>query len=102
MLTRTGLEQKGRSERGNTRPICLSFETTKRITNSAVPIWRARFASFASFVGTASAIGCRYFLSTATGYGTVGVKEGKPFLETAYGTIAAREIRYSPPTNGTS
>jgi uncharacterized protein (DUF608 family) len=42
----------------------------------------------------------RCFLSTATGYGTVGVKEGKPFLETAGGTIEVREIRHSPPTQG--
>ena len=44
----------------------------------------------------------RCFLSTATGYGTVGVKEGKPFLVTACGTIEVREIRYTQPTNGTS
>jgi uncharacterized protein (DUF608 family) len=44
----------------------------------------------------------RCFLSTATGYGTVGVKEGKPFWEAAYGTMEVREIRYSPPTKGSS
>jgi uncharacterized protein (DUF608 family) len=36
----------------------------------------------------------RCFLATATGYGTVGVKDGKPFLEVRSGTIEAREIRY--------
>jgi uncharacterized protein (DUF608 family) len=36
----------------------------------------------------------RAFLSTATGYGTVGVKNGKPFLEVRGGTIDAREIKY--------
>ncbi|MGE5361892.1 MAG: GH116 family glycosyl hydrolase [Bacteroidales bacterium] len=36
----------------------------------------------------------RAFLSTATGYGTVGVKNGKPFLEVRAGTIAPREIKY--------
>jgi len=44
----------------------------------------------------------RCFLSIATGYGMVGVKEGKPFGETAYGTMEVREIRYSPPMNGAS
>ena len=36
----------------------------------------------------------RYFLSTATGYGTVGVREGKPFLEVKAGTIEVRKIEY--------
>jgi uncharacterized protein (DUF608 family) len=35
----------------------------------------------------------RCFLATATGYGTVGVKKGKPFLEVRSGTIEVREIR---------
>ena len=34
------------------------------------------------------------FLSTATGYGTVGVKAGKPFFEPAFGKLEIREIRY--------
>ena len=38
----------------------------------------------------------RAFLATATGYGTVGVREGKPFLETASGMIEVREIKYHP------
>ena len=42
----------------------------------------------------------RCFLSTATGYGTGGVKAGKPFLETACGTIEVREIRHTPPNSG--
>jgi len=37
----------------------------------------------------------RSFLSTATGYGTVGVKRGKPFLETKSGTIDVKEIKFS-------
>ena len=37
----------------------------------------------------------RSFLSTATGFGTVGVKNGKPFLEVASGTIPYRKIEYS-------
>jgi len=36
----------------------------------------------------------RCFLATATGYGTVGVKGGKPFLEVKAGTIDAQELRY--------
>jgi uncharacterized protein (DUF608 family) len=36
----------------------------------------------------------RCFLSTATGYGTVGVKHGKPFYEPKSGTVDIREIRY--------
>ncbi len=36
----------------------------------------------------------RAFLSTATGYGTVGVKNGKPFLEVKAGRIDAREIDF--------
>ena len=37
----------------------------------------------------------RCFLATATGYGHVRVKQGKPFLEVASGTIPCREIRYT-------
>ncbi|MGH7593018.1 MAG: GH116 family glycosyl hydrolase, partial [Gemmatimonadales bacterium] len=37
----------------------------------------------------------RAFLSTATGFGTVGVRGGKPFLETKSGKIEVREIKYS-------
>ncbi len=36
----------------------------------------------------------RCFLSTATGYGTVGVRRGKPFLEVVSGAIETKEIRY--------
>ncbi len=36
----------------------------------------------------------RCFLSTATGYGTVGVKKGKPFVEVKSGTIDFREIKF--------
>jgi hypothetical protein len=36
----------------------------------------------------------RSFLSTATGYGTVGVSDGKPFLTVASGTIEVRETRF--------
>ncbi len=36
----------------------------------------------------------RAFLSTATGYGTVGIKDGKPFLEVKSGTIPLSGIRY--------
>jgi hypothetical protein len=35
------------------------------------------------------------FLATATGYGTVGVRRGKPFLEVKAGDIPVKEIRYS-------
>jgi hypothetical protein len=37
----------------------------------------------------------RCFLSTATGYGTVGVKDGKAFVEVKAGKIPFREIRYA-------
>ena len=37
----------------------------------------------------------RSFISTATGYGTVGVKRGKPFLEVKAGSIDCREIKLS-------
>ncbi|HEV8150404.1 MAG TPA: GH116 family glycosyl hydrolase, partial [Gemmatimonadales bacterium] len=36
------------------------------------------------------------FLATASGYGTVGVKHGKPFVSPRSGTIAVREIKYRP------
>ncbi len=36
----------------------------------------------------------RGFLATATGYGSVGVKDGKPFFNPAAGQIEIREIRY--------
>ncbi len=38
----------------------------------------------------------RAFLSTATGYGTVGVRKGKPFFQPAVGQVEIREIRYTP------
>lgn len=37
----------------------------------------------------------RSFLSTATGYGTAGVKDGKPFLEVVHGTIPYDRIEYN-------
>ena len=36
----------------------------------------------------------RCFLSTATGFGAVGVKDGKPFIEVASGQIPCKEIKY--------
>jgi hypothetical protein len=39
--------------------------------------------------------GFRSFLSTATGFGTVGVKDGKPFLEVTSGTIPYQKIEYT-------
>jgi hypothetical protein len=38
----------------------------------------------------------RAFLSTATGYGTVGVKQGKPFLAVVSGRIEVERIDYQP------
>ena len=38
----------------------------------------------------------RSFLSTAKGYGTVGVRSGKPFLEVRSGTIDVARIEYRP------
>jgi uncharacterized protein (DUF608 family) len=38
----------------------------------------------------------RSFLATATGYGTVGVRRGKPFVEVRSGTIAVDRIDYTP------
>jgi uncharacterized protein (DUF608 family) len=38
----------------------------------------------------------RAFLSTATGFGTVGVKDGKPFLEVTSGTIFYQKIEHAP------
>jgi hypothetical protein len=35
----------------------------------------------------------RCFLSTATGYGTVGVKNGKPFVEVKSGQIEVQGIK---------
>jgi uncharacterized protein (DUF608 family) len=40
----------------------------------------------------------RSFLATATGYGTVGVKDGQPFIELVSGKIPYRKIEYSPAT----
>jgi uncharacterized protein (DUF608 family) len=36
----------------------------------------------------------RSFLSTATGYATVGIKNGKPFVEPKHGTIVIEKIKY--------
>ena len=38
----------------------------------------------------------RSFLACEGGYGTVGVREGKPFFETRSGTIEVREIVFTP------
>jgi uncharacterized protein (DUF608 family) len=38
----------------------------------------------------------RSFLSSSTGYGTVGVKNGRPFLEVISGRIPYRKIEYIP------
>lgn len=38
----------------------------------------------------------RCFLATATGYGTVGVRDGKPFLDVRSGTIPLNKINYTP------
>ena len=38
----------------------------------------------------------RAFLSTATGFGIVGVKDGKPFVEVKQGTIPYEAIAYTP------
>lgn len=38
----------------------------------------------------------RSFLSTETGYGTVGVKDGKPFVNVCSGDITIDRIEYSP------
>jgi hypothetical protein len=40
----------------------------------------------------------RSFLATASGYGTVGVANGRPFVEIASGTIPYRRIDYRPAT----
>ncbi|MCC6579509.1 MAG: hypothetical protein IT440_03650 [Phycisphaeraceae bacterium] len=42
----------------------------------------------------------RAFLATATGYATVGVRKGKPFLKVAQGTIAIDRIDYIPAKAG--
>jgi len=38
----------------------------------------------------------RSFLSTATGYGTVGIRNGEPFLDVASGAIPCVATRYTP------
>jgi hypothetical protein len=38
----------------------------------------------------------RCFLSTATGYGCVGVRSGKPFLDVESGQIPYSRIEYTP------
>src|SRR5712671_5569406 len=37
----------------------------------------------------------RCFLATATGFGTVGVKNGQPFLEVVSGQIPHQQIKYT-------
>ena len=37
----------------------------------------------------------RCFFSTATSYGTVGVRDGKPFYEAKSGALDIREIKYT-------
>jgi len=38
----------------------------------------------------------RSFLATAAGYGIVGVKNGKPFVESVHGKIDTKDIHYTP------
>jgi hypothetical protein len=38
----------------------------------------------------------RSFLCTASGYGTVGVRDGEPFVEVRQGEIPCEEIVYHP------
>ena len=38
----------------------------------------------------------RCFLATATGYGTLGVEDGQPFLEVKEGRIEVLETEYEP------
>jgi hypothetical protein len=38
------------------------------------------------------------FISTETGFGNIGVKNGKPFLNTVYGEITVKEFVSDPPT----
>jgi hypothetical protein len=38
----------------------------------------------------------RAFLCTATGFGTVGVKDGRPFVDVVSGTIPYERIEYRP------
>jgi uncharacterized protein (DUF608 family) len=38
----------------------------------------------------------RAFFSTATGYGTVGVRKGKPFFDPQQGSVEIKQIAYSP------
>jgi len=40
----------------------------------------------------------RSFLATATGYGTVGVRSGRPFADVVAGAIEIKEIKYTPRT----
>jgi len=40
----------------------------------------------------------RAFLCTATGYGTVGVEDDKPFLSVRHGRIDVEQIRFEPGT----
>jgi hypothetical protein len=40
----------------------------------------------------------RCFVSTATGYGTVGVSDGKPFVAVVSGRIDVKELRYVEPS----
>jgi len=42
----------------------------------------------------------RCFLSTATGYGTVGVRDGKPFVEIVSGAIPFKSIQYTAASFG--
>jgi hypothetical protein len=44
----------------------------------------------------------RSFISTATGYGTVGVTDGKPFLTVVAGRIPVKEIRFAGPARATA
>jgi uncharacterized protein (DUF608 family) len=44
----------------------------------------------------------RCFLSTASGYGTVGIKKGKPFYEPKSGNLEIREIKFTAKGSGSA
>jgi len=37
-----------------------------------------------------------FFLARASGYGTVGLRDGQSFLDVRHGTIEVRQIRFCP------
>lgn len=59
--------------------------------------YRGEHLNYVAFpMGEIGAGDYQVFLCAATGCGTVGVRDGQPFLEVVHGTIPVKRMEYRP------